>query len=79
MNKISINQQHLFESDEIIAYICCYKTFIMKKDRFKLLKPFSDYKKGRIFDSFGGLVRGITCDKTNKKVNFDNKEYFKLI
>lgn len=22
------------------------------KDKFKLIKPFSDYKKGKIFDSF---------------------------
>jgi hypothetical protein len=49
------------------------------KDRFKLLKPFGYYKKGKIFESFGGLVRGITCDKTNQKINFDNKEYFKLV
>lgn len=61
-----------------MVYICCYKTFIMK-DRFKLIKPFGDYKKGRIFDSFGGLVRGIICDNTNQKVNFDNKEYFRLV
>ena len=39
------------------------------KDRFKLIKPFGDYKKGRIFDSFGGLVRGIICDNTNQSVN----------
>ena len=25
--KININQQHLFGSNKIIAYICCYKTF----------------------------------------------------
>jgi hypothetical protein len=29
--KININQQHLFESNEIIAYICCYKTFFVWK------------------------------------------------
>lgn len=46
-------------------------------DKFKLIKPFSDYKKGKIFDSFGGLVTGICCEKTKKKVNFDNK-YFNL-
>lgn len=48
-------------------------------DKFKLIKEFGSHKKGKIFESFGGLVRGITCTKTNHKVNFDNKEYFKLV
>lgn len=51
----------------------------MKYKQFKLIKPFGDYKKGKVFDSFGGLVMGIYCDKTKQKVNFDNKEYFKLV
>lgn len=49
------------------------------KDKFKLIKPFGDYKKGKIFDSFGGLIIGIGCNKTNQKINFDNKEYFMLV
>ena len=49
------------------------------KENFKLLKPFGKYKKGKIFDSFGGLVKGVSCDNTNQKINFDNKEFFKLI
>jgi len=48
-------------------------------DKFKLIKPFGSYKKGRIFESFGGIVRGICCDQTNEKINFDNKEYFELV
>lgn len=51
----------------------------MKKDKFKLLKNFGDYKKGKIFECFGGLVMGICDEKTNQKINFDNKDYFKLV
>jgi len=49
------------------------------KDKFKLIKPFGEHKKGKTYESFGGLVRGIYCEKTNQKVNFDNEKYFKLI
>ncbi len=42
-------------------------------DRFKLLKPLGKFKKGHIFDSFGGLVSGI------EDIKFNNKEYFKLV
>ena len=49
------------------------------KEKFKLLKSFGKYKKGKIFDSFGGLVKGVSCNETNQKINFDNKEFFKLI
>jgi hypothetical protein len=49
------------------------------KDKFKLLKPFGKNKKGKVFDSFGGLVCGITCNETGTKIRFDDKEYFKLI
>lgn len=49
------------------------------EDKFKLIKPFGDYKKGKIFDSFGGLVTGICCEKINQKINFDNNEYFKIV
>jgi hypothetical protein len=49
------------------------------EDEFKLIKPFGKYKKGKVFESFGGLVCGISCDLTNKKINFDNKSFFKLI
>lgn len=49
------------------------------KDKFKLIKHFGEHKKGKIFDSFGGLVRGICSEKIKQKVNFDNKEYFKQV
>lgn len=50
-----------------------------REDKFRLLKDFGDYKKGKTFDSFGGLVMGICDEKTNQKINFDNKDYFKLV
>lgn len=49
------------------------------RDKFKLIKEFPIYKKGRIFESFGGLVIGITCNETNEKINFNNKDYFKQL
>lgn len=44
---------------------------------FELKVNVGDYKKGRIFDSFGGLVRGMILGK--KLYKFDNKKYFKFI
>ena len=49
------------------------------KDRFKLLKKVGKYKKGKIFESYGGLVRGIITPETEEPINFDNKEFFKLV
>jgi hypothetical protein len=49
------------------------------RDKFKLLKPFGKHKKGKIFESFGGLVCGITDNKTNQTIRFDDKNYFTLI
>jgi len=52
----------------------------MKKQKegyFKLIKKFANYRLGRVFDSYGGLIKGICHDK--EKISFDNKEYFKLI
>ncbi|MFW5847816.1 MAG: hypothetical protein ACOCVF_02770 [bacterium] len=47
--------------------------------KFKLIKCFGEYKKNKVFECFGGLVRGIHSKKLQKYLNFDNKEYFKLI
>lgn len=49
------------------------------KDKFKLIKPLGTWKAGKVFDSFGGLVSGVKCDKTGKSVSFTDKEYFKLV
>ena len=48
------------------------------KDKFKLLKTFNEYKKGEIFDSFGGLVYGLSS-KESVKINFKDTEYFLLV
>ena len=47
------------------------------KDRFQLLKPWGGHKAGKIFESFGGLVRGIKSESTKLVLNFDNTEFFK--
>lgn len=47
------------------------------KNNFKLLKNFDGHKMGKIFESFGGLIRGVEGKKTGKKINFDNKDFFK--
>lgn len=41
--------------------------------KFKLLKPIGIYKKGKVFDCFGGLVSGVGG------IDFTNTEYFKPI
>lgn len=43
--------------------------------KFILLKDFHQYKKGEVFDCYGGLVRGIGSGK--ESINFDDKEWFK--
>lgn len=54
-------------------------------DRFQLLLDVETddgkLKKGKKFDSFGGLVCGVTVkvDGKNKTMRFDDKEYFKLV
>lgn len=50
----------------------------VKQFLFKLKKPFSDYKVGESYNCFNGLVRGLVCNKTGDKINFDDKEYFSL-
>lgn len=49
------------------------------KDKFKLKKPFGKYKKGQVFESFDGLVRGLYDEENNQEINFDNIEYFQLV
>lgn len=40
---------------------------------FRLLKPIGDFKVGKKFDHFGGIVSGVD------KINFTNKEYFEPV
>lgn len=44
---------------------------------YKLKKAFGEYKVGKTYDSFGGLVRGLSTE-TNK-INFSDKEWFELV
>lgn len=50
------------------------------RDKFILLKKVGKHKKGKIFESFGGLVSGIVVeiDGKDETIRFDNTEYFKL-
>lgn len=50
------------------------------KDKFILLKKVGNYKKGHIFESFGGLVSGVELEIDGNliKIRFDDTEYFKL-
>lgn len=48
-----------------------------KEYKFKLLKDWKEYKKGKIFNCEGGLIRGISSGD-GEQINFDNKEWFKL-
>lgn len=47
---------------------------------FILIKDIGKLKKGKKFDSFGGLVSAVVVevDDKNKTIRFDDKEYFKL-
>jgi len=47
---------------------------------FILQQDIGNLKKGRKFDSFGGIVSGITIEieKEEKQISFANKKYFKL-
>lgn len=45
---------------------------------FKLKKDFGSYKKGEVFDCYGGLVHGISDDKAGTAY-FDNKSMFKMV
>ena len=51
-----------------------------KNDTFRLLKDTDELKKGKYFESFGGLVFGIATkvDGVEIKINFSDKQYFKL-
>lgn len=48
---------------------------------FKLKKDVGGLKKGKKFDCFGGLVKGITVevDGQTKTIDFDDKEHFEMI
>lgn len=54
-------------------------------DRFQLLKDIETdngkLRKGKKFDSFGGLVCAVDMkiDGKTKSIRFDDKEYFKLV
>lgn len=47
--------------------------------KFKLKKPFGKFKKGKLFDCMGGLLSGITCDKTRASKSFEDTEWFSLV
>lgn len=49
------------------------------KDKFRLKKDWHKYKKGKIFDSYGGLVSGIAANDSGDGLHFNNSEYFELI
>lgn len=48
-------------------------------DKFTLLKDIGNLRKGKKFDSFGGLVSAVIVmvDGKEKTIRFDNKEFFK--
>ena len=48
-------------------------------DKFTLLKDIGNLRKGKKFDSFGGLVSAINVivDGKEKTIRFDDKEWFK--
>jgi hypothetical protein len=51
------------------------------KSEFVLLQDVGEYKKGKVFDSFGGLVSGVVAVLSNneeKKLLFYDSEWFKL-
>ena len=51
------------------------------KFEFILLQDVGEYKKGKVFDSFGGLVSGVVVGLNNneeKKLLFYDSEWFKL-
>lgn len=48
----------------------------MKNYYFVLLKDFGEYKKGKMFNCYDGLVSGISSIAGTK--SFKDKEYFKL-
>lgn len=52
--------------------------FIDSRHKFRLLKDWSEYKKGQEFYCQDGLVRGIS-NEAGEQINFDNKEYFEYI
>jgi hypothetical protein len=50
------------------------------QDRFVLLKPIGHFKKGKVFESFGGLVSGVVVEMEEGEVqiNFSDPEWFSL-
>jgi hypothetical protein len=51
----------------------------MDKTEFRLIKDFGSYKKGQVFNNYGGVVHGIECEDTNQTMRFDDKEYFEIV
>lgn len=48
---------------------------------FRLLKDTDKVKKNKKFDCYNGLVSGVvlTINGKQEKINFTNKEYFKMV
>jgi hypothetical protein len=52
-----------------------------EQDKFILLQDIGKFKKGKTFDSFGGLVSGVVVDLGDgkeKTIKFYDKDWFKL-
>lgn len=48
--------------------------------RFRLKKSIGNNKKGKVFDSYGGLVSGVALFGDDKvAVLFTNKQFFELV
>lgn len=45
---------------------------------FKLKVDHGVYKKGEVFDCFGGMVHGI-CDNKEGTIRFNNRDKFKMV
>lgn len=52
-----------------------------QNDCFRLLKDTDNLKKGKNFESFGGLVCGVVTKIEGKEtvIRFDDKNWFKII
>lgn len=53
------------------------KEVIIETIKFKLLKDFDIWEKGKVFDCFDGIVCGVAGE--NESIRFDDKEWFKMI
>lgn len=50
-------------------------------DKFVLLKSVGKFKKGKIFESFGGIVCGVVVELANgeeKTIKFYDSTWFKI-